>query len=170
MITLPKRPMMEQAEIDAVIALLEACRPARVLEWGGGGSTCYYPPRALESEWITIEHDPEWFAALCKQAPPWVTVLHLALPEYYELRRHHLGQFDLIFVDGARGSRPQCMQKARRLLATGGFVVLHDSSHPPYQAAARQWFNSITELVPPHARHKRGLWILREPRYDEGDA
>ena len=166
MITLDK-PMMDKPEIDAVVKTLTHLEPERVLEWGGGGSTCYYPQHSAASEWLTIEHDPAYFAALCEQVPPWVTVLHLALPEYYELKRHHLGLFDLIFVDGAPKSRQRCLQRARRLLRPSGVVILHDAHHPPYQEAAREWFARITELVPPNADGKRGLWLLREPRFDD---
>ena len=163
-ITIPAKPMLDPAEIAALADLLAFRQPRRVLEWGGGGSTAYYPPR-YETQWVTIESDAAWYNALrASELADNVVLLWLKPPEYYELARHHLGRFDLIIVDGAPKTRQHCLSRARELLTAEGVVWLHDASHPPYQEAARANFAHITKLVPPNAAGKRGVWLLQEPR------
>lgn len=164
MMKIPDKPMMDAPEIAAFTAFLAARKPRRFLEWGSGVSTIYYPREFPDIMWTALESDEAWFNEVRKRVMPQVTVIWLKPPEYYDLARHHLGKFDLILVDGAPKTRPQCLSKARSMLNPGGSVILHDASHPPYAEAARANFERITVLCPPNAQNKRGLWLLDDPR------
>ena len=164
-ITIPTKPMLDAPEVQAMLDLLAARIPQRVLEWGGGGTTVTFPQLLPAAQWVTIESDEAWYTALrqCDRLSAHVILLWLKPPEYHELARHRLGLFDLIIVDGAPKTRPQCLSIARSMLTRNGAVWLHDASHPPYQDAARANFGTVTELVPPNASGKRGVWLLQEP-------
>lgn len=121
-------PFLDADEREILESLLKKRQPCRVLEWGGGGSTLYWPKRFPNTDWWTVEHDPRWAKALSSRLPPNVTLLHLPFPAYYELERKTVGIFGFIIVDGwsGPGARARCMSRARSLLEPDGVVVLHD--------------------------------------------
>ncbi|HUW31852.1 MAG TPA: hypothetical protein VM223_09595, partial [Planctomycetota bacterium] len=74
------KPLMHAEEIRALHALIAERKPRRVLEWGGGGSTLYWPDHYPAIDWVTIESEPEWYAALKARVRESVTLLHLTPP------------------------------------------------------------------------------------------
>jgi hypothetical protein len=155
--------MMDEPEIAALRKILFARKPKRVLEWGAGGSTLYWPAMFPEIEWVAVEHNPAYAQALQGKTPPNVRLLHLAYPEYHELTAAELGgKFDLVIVDGRK--RVRCLDMARDLLEPGGAAILHDAGRERY-APARAYYRSVTVLHPPKpGKDPRGLWILSDPR------
>lgn len=156
-------PMMDPPEVEALRRVLEERRPKRVLEWGAGGSTLYWPARFPEIDWWSVEHNPDYARALKGKTPPSVTLLELAFPAYHELKAQDVGGlFDLIIVDGRR--RVRCLDIARDLLAPDGVCLLHDAGRARY-APARDYYQAVTVLVEPKkAKDPRGLWLLAGPR------
>lgn len=157
-------PMMDEAEVKAMEALLSELKPDRVLEWGGGGSTLYYAKKYPEIDWVTIEHDPEWATALEKMKPENVTLLKLAFPEYH-LHNEKLGRFDLIIVDGR--SRVLCLDSARNYLKAGGVVVLHDAGRDRYAEGIAYYGTKIVLSPPKKSKDPRGLYLLKDPKVRE---
>lgn len=156
-------PMMDKPEIAALREILFARKPKRVLEWGAGGSTLYWPALFPEIDWWSVEHNPAYAQALEGRLPPSVTLLHLTYPKYHELQAPDVGGlFDLIIVDGRR--RVRCLDIARDLLALGGAAILHDAGRERY-APAREFYETVTVLHPPKkGKDPRGLWLLTGPR------
>jgi len=145
-------------------ALIEERQPARVLEWGGGGSTLYWPARHPAIDWWTVENDARWAKAIRARMPRNVTLLERQPPEYYDLRVDEVGAFELIIVDGSPGQwRVFCLDAARRLLMPGGVAVLHDSFNPRHYPA-REMYHVVTELCAPDKRGRRGLMIFSDPK------
>lgn len=161
-IRLQPYPMMDVPEITALRRVLNERQPRRVLEWGSGGSTLYWPRMFPAVDWLSVEHNPLYVMALKGKMSPNVTLLQLDYPAYYELTPEKMGMFDLIIVDGRH--RVRCLNIGRDLLVHGGAVVLHDAGRERY-APARKFYQTITVLSPPKkARDPRGLWILTAPR------
>jgi hypothetical protein len=154
--------MMDPPEIKAMRAVLNERRPRRVLEWGSGGSTMYWPRMFPLIDWVSIEHNPDYAQALKGKITPNVTLKQLDFPDYHELRPDQVGMFDLIIVDGRK--RVRCLEIGRDLLVHGGAVLLHDAGRERY-ATARKYYQTITVLSPAKkARDPRGLWLLTDPR------
>lgn len=156
----------------------------RVLEWGSGRSTIWYPGYlgVLDHPftWVTVEHNRRFFQAevlprLTQESSAVVipsgdpsqvptttsdvasglTVFvfdgsevrpdlpdreadrgvnldgYVALPSMLETT------FDLIIIDGRK--RRRCLLKARNLLSTEGYVVLHDAWRKHYSCACQQY-------------------------------
>lgn len=142
------RCIIGQAHREAV---LKHVRPgARVLEWGSGGSTLWLADRLPPGAYLTsVEHDGAWHKqvrdavgerpgvrlllaepsrplgrnATIEEEDPGPLEAYLGAPDDH--------RYDVILVDGP--ARVACMAKARRLLAPGGVVFLHD--------AQRDWYD-----------------------------
>lgn len=158
---LPDGPIMDAPEIAAIHAMLDARQPARVLEWGAGASTLYWSQHYPDIEWVTLEHDAAWFAAVKERQPANVTLLHLPYPDYYSIEPQAIGRFSFIIVDGRE--RVRCLDAARHLLLPEGVALLHDSSRARYDEAVK-YYNATRDLCPPNAKGKRGLRCYAQPR------
>ena len=124
------RPWMADVEIEIMDSLFKTQRPARVLEWGAGGSTLYWPPKyRFIKSWLAVEHSKGFAKALRGQVAAKVTVKGATGKRYW----NQAGEYDMIIVDGHY--RPECLTVARELLAEGGIVVLHDSGRSAYNVA-----------------------------------
>lgn len=160
-IALAPRPMMNAPEVEALRAVLQEYRPTRVLEWGAGGSTLYWPREFPDIDWHTIEHDQRYYDAVSAQRlAPNASMLRLDFPEYYAAAPA-LGMFDLIIVDGRE--RVHCASVARYMLNEGGVVLVHDFTRERYKSLFT-FYNHSVVLVPPTAsKDPRGLVLLSAP-------
>lgn len=162
MITLRTTPLMYDDEVRAIERLLKDLAPKRVLEWGSGGSTLYFPKIFGDIEWVSVEHSTEYAKKVKSKATSNVTLHHLTPPEYY-VAPLKMGKFDVIFVDGIR--RTECLSRARHILADGGTVVLHDAGRIRYTPAYKLYEESEV-LVPCKGGNEnltRGLTMFRKP-------
>lgn len=126
-------PMMTEEEVEIITALLKERQPRRVLAWGSGGSTIYWPPRhPCVQAWISVEHDETWANAVEPYLDPKVHLLLIPFPGYWDYLCHS-GPFDMILVDGRH--RVECMEVASRIVAPKGLVLLHDSARKRYKPA-----------------------------------
>ncbi len=124
------RPWMADVEIKIMDSLFEAQRPKRVLEWGAGGSTLYWPEKYDFIEtWVAVERDRAFAKELMELVADKVLVKPATGKRYWNQK----GQYDMIIVDGHY--RPECLEVALGLLADGGIVVLHDSGRGGYNVA-----------------------------------
>jgi SAM-dependent methyltransferase len=160
-IDVPVYPKMDPNEVQAIHRLIEERQPERVLEWGGGGSTLYWPITYPHLDWVTIEHDPDWAASLRAQLPPTVTLLELQAPDLYQVTAAAIGTFDLIIVD-CKTWRVECLDQARDLLNPGGVVLLHDFDHPKWRPG-HDYYRGGMQLSEPHGK-RRGLMLFEHPR------
>jgi predicted O-methyltransferase YrrM len=162
---------MDPSEFSQLLTAVFAVHPARVLEWGSGGST-----RALLEQcpfierYVSIEHDPEWYALVkARVTDPRLSLHHVppALPppprgakrsvvQEWNLRAERelavmaqyvafprtLGlTFDFVLVDGR--ARTFCLREGFELLAPGGVLVLHDAQRAEYHDAVRALGTSL---------------------------
>ncbi len=129
-----EKPLLAVSEVKIIESLLRAQRPQRVLEWGSGWSTVYWPKRCPGlREWVAIEHEPRWYERIKGRVVDCVDLRLVARAEYYVPLLWGEKAFDLIFVDGLY--RRACLLVAARILAPGGIVVLHDAGRLEYRAS-----------------------------------
>lgn len=109
--------------------------PARVFEFGGGGSTAWFNDQGCDV--TTVEHDPEWADALSGAVES--TVIHHPIkpaPDSYIAAIEPLGSFDVVVVDGRH--RVECCRKAVEHVNPGGLLILDDSWRDRYQPAVNE--------------------------------
>jgi hypothetical protein len=144
-------PLMTDEEVTAIEALFARKREEdqhnlpTVLEWGAGGSTLHFAPRA--AVWHSIEHSGLWVKKL-KPKLPHNVILHYvpvagqmlrpkhsdAYPDGYEDAYHRyidqaraIGDtFDVVLIDGR--ARFFCARHLINcnLLNPGAVVIIHD--------------------------------------------
>ncbi len=149
------RPWMKVREIDVIKEILERLKPGKCLEWGAGYSTLFYPKYiSPDAEWISIEHEKEWFLNINEMnrrgnvsihhvAPnnyPWTDQLgdgaYSDLTDYIQFPEK-FGRFDFILVDGR--ARVECIKKASELLSDHGIVILHDANRKNYEESWKNY-------------------------------
>jgi len=168
---------MHPAEFAQVSAVFEATQPARVLEWGSGGSTKALLARCPFIErFVSIEHHPKWYELVKSELhDPRLSLHHIApdiAPYSYDVPARKLGpwiqraevditvmanyvefpaslgeRFDLILVDGR--ARTFCMKAGWELLPEGGVMLLHDAQRPEYRSTLAS-FPRASMLEPFH--------------------
>lgn len=125
------RPMMADCEIEIMESLLETQQPKRVLEWGAGFSTVYWPERFPSIlNWKAIEHDEKVYDELMQRVGLNVSLELRLRRDYYWPLLECAGGFDFILIDGL--FRQACMVVARQILHPRGIVVLHDAGRREY--------------------------------------
>jgi predicted O-methyltransferase YrrM len=157
------RLYMDPIEYSQVLAVLEAVQPARLLEWGAGGSTaailgdCPFVKRH-----VSVEHDSAWAAKVrsvvqdprldLQLVPPDRPLKHdrpseqdvvswcaeaeqdSSIMQAYIQRPSLLEpSYDFVLVDGR--ARCFCLAEGYRLLRSGGALILHDAQRPDYRKA-----------------------------------
>ena len=142
---LPETPWMAQKELDILEEIITNLQPTRSLEWGSGFSTMYFTKLLPKnSEWISIEHNKEWFQTMrSKDLPVGVSLNFIPADNptftdlngdgsYQDFKKYIEfpdGKFELIFIDGR--ARNACLIKARELISDTGIVILHDINRIP---------------------------------------
>lgn len=129
-----KKPMMADCEIEIMDSLLQTQQPRRVLEWGAGFSTVYWPERFPSIlTWKAIEHDEKVYKDLVQRVGSKVSLELRPRRDYYWPLLECVGGWDLILVDGL--FRQACMVVAHQILQPRGIVVLHDAGREEYSPA-----------------------------------
>jgi len=178
-------PMMGDREIRIVEkALLDANgTPLRVLEWGCGGSTVYFPRmlarHGIEYSWVSLEYKREWYLAVSEQVKedpnvrlvlfevvgedPWSRACRM--DEYVSFPATLGTEFDVILVDGRK--RRRCLLEVKSLLAPGGVVFLHDAQRRRYHCAlvdypdscflTRKLWRGTNEVLPRGSRMRNKI-------------
>lgn len=154
----PTVPMMNPPEVEAVRKVLADPAIERVLEWGAGGSTVYWPKAFPRLEWWSVEHNREWYTAVKAALPTNANLILLPFPDYWKL---DLATFDLIIVDGRE--RVRCLDAARAYLRPGGKVLLHDFSRSRYKPGIALYKTARTLVPPLPVRDHRGTILLSDP-------
>jgi len=167
-------PWMRPAEEDLIKDVLRALQPMRCLEWGGGMSTLQFPallPAA--ATWRTIEHDTAWAKQLSTMVTrPGVEVRHVPpnVPHFtgdgddtsfasYLAAADDGAPYDLIFIDGR--ARAAGVERAQRLLAPQGVVILHDANRDYYLEPTKAFAHQLL-FRDRRAHGKRvagGVWL-----------
>ena len=155
-------PYMDPVELSQLLAILETLAPARILEWGSGGSTVAMLERCPFIErLVSLEHDRAWYERVRDRLEDPRLELHLVEPdlaaptelEAYKAWAHRaehdpallasyvglpasLGTtFDFVLVDGR--ARCLCIAAGWSLLRPGGCLVVHDAQRELYHPALR---------------------------------
>lgn len=167
-------PWMRPAEEDLIKDVLRALQPMRCLEWGGGMSTLQFPALLPAAAiWRTIEHDTTWAHQLRTMVTrPGVEVRHVPPDDSrftgdgddtsfssYLAAADDGAPYDLIFIDGR--ARAACVQRAQRLLAPDGVVILHDANRDYYLEPTKAFAHQLL-FRDRRAGRKRvagGVWL-----------
>jgi len=178
---------MHPAELAQVSAVFEALQPARVLEWGSGGST-----RALLGafpfieRFVAVEHHPDRYALVrealrdprlslhhvppdipphsykvpLRKIAPWIKraeVDPVVMASYVAFPSTLGTTFDLVLVDGR--ARTFCMRAGWELLVPGGVMLVHDAQRPEYRSTLATF--PRTALLEPY--YQGQVAIIRKP-------
>ena len=130
----PGLPYMQQADIDAMARVIEERKPVKVLEYGAGASSTYWPQRySFIKLWVAVEHQIEWALKVGLQHVENVLVILTGnnSEDTYIVPPESLVPFDMIIVDGVL--REKCIEQSRNWLAPDGVVLLHDADRPGVQ-------------------------------------
>ncbi|MCD7971385.1 MAG: hypothetical protein LUG18_01785 [Candidatus Azobacteroides sp.] len=145
------RPYMKEREIEIFKEILIKNKPARVLEYGCGYSSIYYPQFLPEtSRWFSVEHNQEWGEYVKKRISA-KTTLSLVPPDNatykddgyegdftsYVEKGKEFAPFDLILVDGM--AREVCIDYVYDLLTDDGLLIVHDANRPCYREAMKKY-------------------------------
>ncbi len=140
-----RRPWWPYDMVDHVGQILPT--NARVFEFGGGGSSLWLSDRGARL--TVVEHDLEWSRQLRASLPSHVELIEAPpTPAGSVASSHGTGyfdhyvqaidsypdhSFDLVIVDGR--ARVDCVVRARRKVAYGGYLLLDDSDRLRYNGA-----------------------------------
>jgi len=151
---------MAQREIELIDGLFMRFRPERVLEFGAGNSTLWWPPRLpFVREWVAVEHDHQYADAIRNQADEKVRVVLVLREKYQYVYPPSVKSkvFDMVLVDGIY--RVACLEAASTTyLKPGGVAVLHDTARGTY-TMARSFFDHHTILCEGEGVGQR--WVHR---------
>lgn len=130
---------MSDLEIGIIDRLIESEKPKRVLEWGSGGSTVYFPKKhECIERWLSIEHNGNYIKNLLPNINSKVDIIWVPEDNWYEDSvKFHTDRYDMILIDGLR--RNSCIPLANSLLAKDGFILLHDAGRLEYIKEVRQY-------------------------------
>jgi predicted O-methyltransferase YrrM len=134
------RPFMREDESAALRSLIRARRPARILEFGAGGSTIEFSKEEGVQTWCSLEHHGKWSAIVAGElarssASERVTLICCPRQQYLEQARQLIQQgFDMYFVDGIERDK-LLRELAESVRHRPACVLLHDASRAAYQDA-----------------------------------
>lgn len=141
------KPWMATKDEILILELLKNKKPKKCLEWGAGYSTIYFPKYLrVDSKWISIEHDEEWFERINQlikddnkiefyhihpNNSSWKDNSYsdgniLDFEDYVNFPKKFNKRFDFILIDGR--ARKFCLHSSINLLEPEGIVVLHDAN------------------------------------------
>ena len=159
--------------LDRRLAEIGKTRPARILEFGSGGSTLWFAKRGAL---VSVENDPEWFAIVQSALRAHGLTADLRLhpvPLHPVCNAFEADAFDLVLVDQedfADGHhRVACVEAARRLVSPGGAMMLDNSDRPKFARAfeiMKDWpCDTATQPVakPGYNQGSATSWWHRQP-------
>lgn len=144
----PIEPMMKQREKRIFEEVIKNLNPKEVLEWGSGYSTLYFPKMLPKgTNWLSIEHDKEWYRILAPQNKAKNVDIKLMehnenwkknhfdgsyedFREYIEYPLNLKKKFNLIIIDGR--ARKECFKVAKKILSKDGVIIIHDANRKYY--------------------------------------
>ncbi len=143
---------LHQKHIDKIKDILKGYKEVKVLEWGAGYSTKYFPDflrnNNIKYHWAAIEHDKDWYERVKGFNTPNVDLV-LADKDSKEYLSPK-GKFDFIYIDGR--NRVKCLQRAKKLLKPNGVVCLHDADRTKYHVGFKGYKYEILPETP-------SLWV-----------
>jgi len=162
-------PYFPKKDMRAFEPWLKALNPRRVLEWGAGRSTVYWPSKIADLEcWVSIEHNFLYWKKFRPLVADSVDLRFLTGDEY--LLPEEGPSYDLIMVDGTR--RNECLFEAHRLIKPGGVVILHDWGRRDYQEGiasyAKREILTLGSRLDTNGDVTQGLLILRDAQSESG--
>jgi len=146
------RSFMRFREIMIFEELVSNLQPKRILEWGAGYSSLYFPKFLKgDYEWIGIENNVDWITHLNElKRNKRVSIVYVkennesnygyfktgsndgSYADFKDYIEYPLdkGPFDYIVIDGR--ARSECLKKSLGILSEDGVVVIHDSTREDY--------------------------------------
>lgn len=133
------RPYMQRSDVEAISTTIEQLRPKKVLEYGAGGSSVYFPSVfPFIGVWLAIEDQAIWASEVMSQAGEKSALVIYAVHDAdknYVTAPDKYKPFDLIIIDGLK--RMECLEHSKELIAPGGLVLLHDADRKSYKEATK---------------------------------
>lgn len=118
------------------IALLSERLPAnaRVFEWGAGHSTVWFSRRVASV--VAVEADRSWAAYVRALVSSNAVVIERSDQRgYVEAIKEWPGGFDVVIIDGEKGTRYECGRLALESLSPRGVIVWDNADWPDFQKA-----------------------------------
>lgn len=137
-------PYMTTHEWALVTELFASVKPAKILEWGSGGSTVGFRDRFPGASIVSVEHDAAWAKKVRESGvtpllhPPISThagwekdaETNPELMHDYVHAADDLAPFDACLIDGR--ARSFCIRQSYNVIRPGGIAVLHDADRRFY--------------------------------------
>jgi glycosyltransferase involved in cell wall biosynthesis len=143
---------LHQKHIDKIKDILKGYKEVKVLEWGAGYSTKYFPDflrsNDIKYHWTAIEHDKDWYERVKGFNTPNVDLVLADKDSKGYLSPK--GKFDFIYIDGR--NRVKCLQRAKKLIKPNGVVCLHDADRTKYHVGFKGYKYEILPETP-------SLWV-----------
>jgi precorrin-6B methylase 2 len=149
------RPMMSKPEISFFTSLLSVGSIERVVEFGAGGSTLYFPRFLPESgTWSSVEFNSSWFQLIQKHVKSNVRMYLTKDVSSVEVGfMDDLAKADLVLVDGGE-NRSEILDMVRTVNPSA-LVLLHDSWRSSYHEATCQ-FDRVIKVSRPYGAGPNG--------------
>ena len=151
-------------EMEAVIAAEYIKGQNKILEWGSGGSTLYFPQ--FVKHYISIEHDITWYNKIVFDVAENVDYHRIPIhePKFNDkldaaAADCHMGAGDTI-VDGR--CRAMCAYVALDLLKPGGILLFHDFIPRKYYHGILKYYDVVETQDTLAALVKRDNYIEQE--------
>lgn len=143
---------MRHRELIIFEELISNLQPNKILEWGAGYSSLYFPKFLNgDFQWMSIENNSDWVKHLNEKGlDKRVEIVFVAENEkaHYGYYKEGIndgsygdfkdyieypldkGPFDYIVIDGR--ARSECLKKSFDIIADDGVVVIHDANRKDY--------------------------------------
>jgi hypothetical protein len=133
-------PFMAVKEYEYIQSVINTHGLKRVLEWGSGSSTLWFPENCNVDEWVAVEHNKADYDYLLPKINKKVSLRLLQDSDDYI---NVDGEYDLIIIDGIY--REECLQKAFQSLSDNpqARIILHDSGRKAY----KDWYSKYPHKI-----------------------
>jgi hypothetical protein len=147
-------PMMSREEVGIIKEMLLAGSYKRIIEFGAGGSTLYFPKFINEkATWLSFEFDERWFNGLKSKVPKKVDIRLLRDMRDVDRYSGYIHAADFILIDSgvSRGSLIERLS----VISNNATVLLHDAGRSSYRHA-KNLFQCEIPLTRPHSTDMHG--------------
>jgi hypothetical protein len=133
-------PFMAVKEYEYIRDLINKEGFWKILEWGSGGSTLWFPRQCPQVIWGAIESDPVYYEYLKPKLPDnaWIN-LNETKSGYLDIIEH----YDFIIIDGLY--RDECLEVGLKHLSSHPHsqIILHDSGRKAY----KDWYSKYPHKI-----------------------
>ena len=135
-------PWLTKGAVEALQQFITNNPEASVLEFGCGQSTKWFVRNGVYP--YSIDHDAEWRHEVLRETKGQAVIVICDRPYHHEVDKFADDFFDIVIVDGLDRKDPhgnrypervECVRAAKRLVRSGGILMLDNSERPEYNEA-----------------------------------